>query len=113
METLTPAQYDSYLTCDTPGVAAWLPAPDVTGWAVVYTDFNTAGGVAPADGQDDDWAVALAQYWREQARRGVNPGVVFDRLVAGSGARAVEYTHLRDLAADLATRPGRRKGCRH
>lgn len=112
METITPTQYKSYIACRTPGVAAWLPAPDGAGWAVVYTNFRDVGGVAHTDGQNSSWAVALSRYWREQSHRGVNPGVVFDRLVAGSGSRVVEYPVLGDLAADLTMRPGRRKGCR-
>ena len=101
MQTLNPPQFDTYLTCDNPGDAAVLQAPNGKGWAIIYTDYLNAAGVAQAKGQDDAWAAALAQYWREQARAGAQPGLVFERLAHQHGVEFACYERLRDLSHRL------------
>lgn len=91
-------QYKNYLFVEGPGEVAVVPSPYSDGWAIVFTDRDTAGGVAFTPGQDNDWFNALAYYWIEKAEAGFNPGDVFDTITFKYGAsRVSHYECLRDL----------------
>ena len=90
--------YKNYLAVEGPGEVAVVPSPEGEGWAIIFTDRETAGGVAGAAGQDSDWANSLALYWVEKAKAGEKPGDVFDTLVWRYGAtRVSKYERLADL----------------
>ena len=89
--------YKSYGSISGNGEVAVLTSPQ-GGFAIIFTDRQTAGGVASCPGQDNAFANKLGAVWCEKANSGVNPGVVFDAMCHTYEAESVEhYENLSEL----------------
>ncbi|MFV8380084.1 hypothetical protein [Corynebacterium hindlerae] len=85
--------YRNWAYCPWPGVATIVS--DDKGSAAIFTDRETAGGVASFPGCDWNLISDLANYWVDRSLLGHKPGDVFDDLC--NQFRVKEIIHLEKL----------------